>query len=38
VMYHITGSRGADIWVVRIDGTQSPRILRQYAYSPAVVR
>jgi hypothetical protein len=38
VMYHITGSRGADIWVLRTDNTEAPRILRQYAYSPAVVR
>lgn len=38
VMYHITGSRGADIWVLRTDGTEPPKILRQYAYSPAVVR
>ena len=38
VMYHITGSHGADIWVLRTDGTEAPKILRQYAYSPAVVR
>lgn len=38
VMYHITGSRGADIWVLRTDGTGSPQILREYAYSPAVIR
>jgi hypothetical protein len=38
VMYHITGSRGADVWVLRTDNTEAPRILRQYAYSPAVVR
>ena len=38
VMYHITGSRGADIWVLRTDGTGPPQILREYAYSPAVVR
>jgi hypothetical protein len=38
VMYHITGSRGADIWVLRTDNTEAPRMLRQYAYSPAVVR
>jgi hypothetical protein len=38
VMYHITGSRGADIWVLRVDGTEAPALLRQYAYSPAVVR
>jgi hypothetical protein len=38
VMYHITGTRGADIWVLRTDNTQPPQMLRQYAYSPAVVR
>lgn len=38
VMYHITGSRGADIWVLRVDGTEPPALLREYAYSPAVVR
>lgn len=38
VLYHITGARGADIWVLRSDGTKPPAILRQYAYSPAVVR
>jgi hypothetical protein len=38
VMYHITGSRGADIWVLRTDGTQPPTMLREAAYSPAVVR
>jgi hypothetical protein len=38
VMYHITGSRGADLWVIQTDGTESPKLLRQYAYSPAVVR
>jgi hypothetical protein len=38
VMYHITGSRGADIWVLRADNTEPPRMMRQYAYSPAVVR
>ena len=38
VLYHITGSRGADVWVLRTDGTSAPRILREYAYAPAVVR
>jgi hypothetical protein len=38
VMYHITGSRGADIWVLRTDSTEPPKLLRQYAFSPAVVR
>lgn len=38
VLYHITGSRGADVWVLRTDGTSPPRILREYAYAPAVVR
>jgi hypothetical protein len=38
VMYHITGARGADIWVLRTDGTEPPKLLREYAYSPAVIR
>ena len=38
VLYHITCSRGADVWVLRTDGTSVPRMLREYAYAPAVVR
>ena len=38
VMYHITGSRGADIWVLRTDGAAAPKLLREYSYSPAVIR
>ncbi|MGH9254737.1 MAG: hypothetical protein ACRD3C_09215, partial [Vicinamibacterales bacterium] len=38
VLYHITGARGADVWALNTNGTEPPRILRQYAYSPAVVR
>ena len=38
VLYHITGARGADVWVLNTTGTDPPTILRQYAYSPAVVR
>ena len=38
VMYHLTGAQGADVWSVRVDGTEAPKILRTYAYSPAVVR
>jgi dipeptidyl aminopeptidase/acylaminoacyl peptidase len=38
VMYHITGSRGADLWALRSDGTGPPTLVREYAYSPAVVR
>ena len=38
VMYHISGARGADIWVLRTDNSAAPELLRQYAYSPAVVR
>ena len=29
VMYHITGSRGADLWVIRTDDTEPPTLLRQ---------
>ena len=32
VMYHITGARGADIWVLRTDNTEAPRMLRRYSY------
>lgn len=38
VLYHITGGRGADIWKLRVDDSQPPAILRQYSYSPSVVR
>jgi Tol biopolymer transport system component len=38
VMYHIPGSRGADLWAIRTDGTEAPALFRQYAYSPAVIR
>lgn len=38
VMYHVTGSRGADLWVIRTDGTARASLLRQFAYSPAVIR
>jgi hypothetical protein len=39
LIYHFSsGLRGSDVWTVRVDGTEAPRILRQYAYSPTVVR
>jgi hypothetical protein len=38
VMYHLPSSRGADIWVLAVDGRTPPRILIPLAYSPAVVR
>ena len=38
VMYHLTGSRGADIWVLSTGAPEPPRILIPLAYSPAVVR
>jgi hypothetical protein len=38
VMYHLTGSRGADIWVLATGAPEPPRILIPLAYSPAVVR
>lgn len=38
VMYHLPSSRGADIWVMSIDGLSAPRVLIPLAYSPAVVR
>lgn len=38
VLYHMGGSRGSDVWVLNVDNTQQPAVLRHYAYSPAVVR
>lgn len=38
ILYHLTGASGADIWVLRVDGTEAPRVLRARAYAPAVVR
>jgi hypothetical protein len=38
VLYHITGARGADIWSLEVDGSEPPVLLREYAYSPSVVR
>ena len=38
VLYHITGARGADVWALNTNGVEAPKVLREYAYSPAVVR
>lgn len=38
VTYHLPSSRGADIWVMNVDGHTPPRVLIPLAYSPAVVR
>ena len=38
VLYHITGQRGADVIVLNANGMEPPRTLREYSYSPAVVR
>ena len=38
VLYHITGSRGADIWMLPVDNLEPLAIMRQYSYSPSVVR
>ncbi|HTM34152.1 MAG TPA: hypothetical protein VL263_22735 [Vicinamibacterales bacterium] len=38
VMYHQPSSKGADIWVMDIDGRTPPALLVPMAYSPAVVR
>lgn len=38
VIYHVTGSRGADVWKLRADGTGEPELLMPFAYSPSVVR
>jgi hypothetical protein len=38
VMYHLSSARGADVWVLGVDGQSPPRMLIPMAYSPAVVR
>lgn len=38
ILYHLTGPSGADVWVLRVDGTEAPRMLRARAYAPAIVR
>jgi len=38
VMYHLSGTRGTDIWVLGTDNRESPRLLRHSSYSPAVIR
>ncbi len=38
VVYHLTGSTGADVWKLRVDGSMPPEMLMPYAYSPSIVR
>lgn len=38
VMYHLSGARGTDIWVLGTDNSEPPRLLRHSSYSPAVIR
>jgi hypothetical protein len=38
VVYHISGAGGADLWMLRADGSGPPTPLRDRSYSPAVVR
>jgi len=39
IAYHITGEgTPADLWAMRVDGTEQPERIRQAAYSPAVIR
>jgi hypothetical protein len=38
VVYHLPKSGGADIWALRTDRTEPPRVLIAGGYSPAVVR
>jgi hypothetical protein len=38
VVYHLPKSRGADIWALRADGTEAPRVLVEGGYSPSVLR
>jgi hypothetical protein len=39
ILYHLTGSEtAADLWVLPVDGSASPRQLLASAYSPSIVR
>ena len=38
VIYHLPATRGADIWVLNVDGKTPAQLLIPLAYSPAVVR
>jgi hypothetical protein len=38
IVYHVTGSSGADVWSVKVDDSEAPKILRRYSYAPAIVR
>ena len=38
VIYHLPKSGGADIWALRTDRAEEPRLLIEGGYSPAVVR
>jgi hypothetical protein len=38
ILYHLSSSRGADIWVLRTDRPEPPRIFIPGGYSPAVLR
>jgi hypothetical protein len=38
VIYHQPSSHGADIWTLRVDNREPPRLLLTGAYSPAVIR
>lgn len=38
VLYHQTGSHGADVWMLAVDSPAPPKLFISGAYSPAVVR
>ena len=38
VIYHLPSSEGADIWSLRTDRSEAPRLLIKGGYSPAVLR
>jgi hypothetical protein len=38
VVYHLPKARGADIWALRVDRAEPPRVLVAGGYSPSVVR
>jgi hypothetical protein len=38
VVYHLPKTGGADIWALRVDQAEAPRVLVEGGYSPSIVR
>jgi hypothetical protein len=38
IVYHLPKTGGADIWALRVDGAEPPRILVEGGYSPSIIR